>query len=109
MRTTIERHGIGRYVQMLGRREDVATLLLASDVLLLLSPVEGCPNALMEAQYLGVPVVSTASGGTCDTVLHGETGYLAGVHDGDQLAACLVELLTNDDRRQLFSAAGREF
>ena len=109
MREIIRREGMDGYVRLLGPRTDVERVFLASDVLLLTSTLEGCPNAVLEAQYLGVPVVATAGGGTTDAVIHGRTGYLAGVRDAPALAAHLTRLLTDADLRRRFAADAHAF
>jgi glycosyltransferase involved in cell wall biosynthesis len=72
-------------VRILGRREDVETLLLASDLFVLPSRYEGHPFALLEAMALGVPSVSSDAGGApeimrdrVDGLIHerGRTGEL---------------------------------
>ena len=59
--------------------------------------------ALLEAQAAGVPVVSRATRGVPDVVVHGRTGIL--VSDSGELADALRQLLTNAKKR---SALGRE-
>ena len=59
----VRERGLDRFLTLLGRREQVGEVLLASDAMLLTSKVEGCPNAVLESQYMGVPVVATRGGG----------------------------------------------
>ncbi len=105
----IKRQRMGRYVRLLGRCPDVGRVHMAGDVLLLTSTLEGCPNVVLEAQYLGTPVVATDGGGTRDALVHGRTGYLAGVEDAAQLAEYAVTLLQDMPRRQRVSDAARRF
>lgn len=105
----VRSRGMVDYVQLLGRRADVASLLLAADVALLTSRLEGCPNVSLEAQHLGVPMVATAVGGTPETILHGETGFLADANDADGLARHVAQILTDDVLRARLSAAGPSF
>ncbi len=53
----IARHGLGGAVVRLGRREDVAQVYAALDVLALPSLGEGFPNAVLEALACAVPCV----------------------------------------------------
>jgi glycosyltransferase involved in cell wall biosynthesis len=101
--------GMGEFVQLLGRRSDVATILLASDVNLLTSKLEGTPNIALETQYLGTPLVATAGGGTVDAVAHGVTGFLTDVGNVDALADHLTRVLTDDSLRYRLAAAGPGF
>ena len=54
----------------------VYSAIAVMDVLLLRSRVEGLPNVLVEAQALGVPVVTTRAGGAPEAIRHGVSGWL---------------------------------
>lgn len=69
---------------------------------------EGFGIVFAEAQAMGLPVASFASGGIPEAVEHGVTGLLAAERDVDQLAENIVTLLTNRSIWQRFSAAGQE-
>ena len=59
--TSSGQHGVS--AQLLGRREDVADLLRAADVLALSSVWEARALVVQEAMQVGLPVVATAVGG----------------------------------------------
>jgi glycosyltransferase involved in cell wall biosynthesis len=61
-----------------------------------------------EAQAMEKPVVSFATGGIGEAVLHGETGLLAPDRDWRMLARYLSLLLKNGDLRRKFGIAGRQ-
>jgi glycosyltransferase involved in cell wall biosynthesis len=109
VRDIVRQSGMDRFVRLLGRRSDVGTIFLASDASLLTSTLEGCPNVALESQYLGVPIVATAGGGTVDAVEHGVTGFLAGVSDAASLADSLTQVLLDESLRRRLSAAGPPF
>jgi colanic acid/amylovoran biosynthesis glycosyltransferase len=56
---------------------------------------EGLGMVFCEAQAMGVPVVSFASGGIPEAVLDGATGYLLPEHDEKSLAQKICTLLEN--------------
>lgn len=56
---------------------------------------EGFGMVFIEAQALGTPVVSFASGGVPEAVAHGVTGFLAPERDWRQLAKHIVDLFQN--------------
>lgn len=53
------------------------------------------------------PIVATATGGTAELVVDGETGLLFAPHDADALAGHLARLAGNADLRRALGAAGR--
>jgi glycosyltransferase involved in cell wall biosynthesis len=83
-------------VQFVGERKDVGEVIQCYDAFLLTSVIEGMPNAVMESQLLGVPVVATSAGGTVDLIRDAETGLLAPIGDYQALASCIVRLFTED-------------
>lgn len=57
---------------------------------------EGFGIVFIEAQALGTPVVSFATGGIPEAVAHGTTGFLAPEHNWRQLAIHILDLFRND-------------
>ncbi|MEM1255655.1 MAG: glycosyltransferase [Cyanobacteria bacterium P01_H01_bin.21] len=66
----------------------------------------GMPIA--EAMTLGLPVIATRAGAIPELVEHGETGLLVERGDSDALAAAIVELLSDRERRQHMGQAGQQ-
>jgi glycosyltransferase involved in cell wall biosynthesis len=81
----------------------------AMDVLFLSSVFEGSPNVLIEAQALGLPVVTTPAGGAIETVDDGVTGWV--VRDGTARSAAdrIVQLAQRPDVLALAAAAAPQF
>jgi len=69
--------------------------------------MDGCPFVFFEAQAMGLPVVSFASGGTPEAVIHGETGLLAAEGDTAGLGAMLTRIWNDGAEWTRLSAAGR--
>ena len=86
---------------------DRASVFCAPSVRTVSGEEEGFGMVFAEAQAIGTPVVSFASGGIVEAVQHGETGFLAPECDWHSLAKYLSTLLENDDLRRKFGAAGR--
>jgi L-malate glycosyltransferase len=99
------RLGLGDRLLLLGHRPDAVRVMAACDLFVLASLYEGLGVAVMEALALGLPVVATAVGGVPEVVEHGREGLL--VHPGRprELAAALVSLLTDTQRRQQMAQA----
>jgi phosphatidylinositol alpha-1,6-mannosyltransferase len=59
--------------------------------------IEGFGMVFLEASAAGKPVLGGRSGGTADSIRHGETGYLVDPEDVEELVARLRTLLVNKD------------
>jgi glycosyltransferase involved in cell wall biosynthesis len=68
---------------------------------------EGLPNVVLEAQAMGLPVVSTYHAGIPEAIIHGETGFLTPEKDIKGLAEYSLQLLDNLELWQQFSQRGR--
>jgi FkbM family methyltransferase len=92
-----------------GRR--VAELAPAFDVFWCTSEprAEGVPTAVMEAMSLGLPVVSTETGGIRDIVRDDETGFVVAPFDSDALARTTEAVLQEPGKVEALGVAGRAF
>jgi glycosyltransferase involved in cell wall biosynthesis len=88
-------------------RPPPARQLRSLDLFVLPSSWEGLPIAILEAQACGVPQVATDVGGSAEAVADGETGLLCPPRDPAALADRIVELLSDDRRREAMAAASR--
>jgi len=92
-------------VRWLGFRDDVPSLLAASDIVVLPSREEGFPNTLLEAMALGVPVIGTPVDGIPELVVDNVSGLLVPVGDEAALAGALARLLDDAELRRTMGAA----
>jgi glycosyltransferase involved in cell wall biosynthesis len=104
------RAGMSSRIELTGdlAHADVLRLLCRIDVLVMTSLWEGLPALLLEAMYVGVPVVSVPVGGVPEIIEHGQTGLLAGGNEADQLAALVQQLHDNPTEREALAAAGQK-
>lgn len=86
--------------------ENVANYLAAADLFATASVTEVHPLTVIEAMASGLPVVAISSPGIVDTVESGKTGLLTTKPAGG-LAAALVGLASNPERRQQMAHAAR--
>jgi glycosyltransferase involved in cell wall biosynthesis len=100
--------GVADRVRFLGRRDDVPALLAGADALVLPSWIEGLPLVVLEAMAAGVPVVATSVGGTPETVVEGETGFLVPPRDVSALAHAIDALLRDPELARRLGEAGRK-
>jgi glycosyltransferase involved in cell wall biosynthesis len=93
----IKRARLGDVVRILDHCPDMAAAYKLSDVVVSASTrPEAFGRIVAEAQAMGRPVVATDHGGTLETVIRDETGWLVPPGDPDALAAALDEALSLD-------------
>lgn len=92
LKKLIDQHGVGKFMHLLGRRDDMPRLMASLDVLASASSFgEAFPNVLGEAMACGVPCVVTDVGDSADIV--GETGRVVQSGDMEGLARHIQEVL----------------
>lgn len=94
-------------VHALGSRDDIYDLLASADVLVLTSPTEGFPNAVLEAMALGVPPVTTKVGECPILIDDGQDGFLFDHGDDETGARHVLALLEDPARRVAMGARAR--
>lgn len=94
-------------VHCTGMVDDAAPYYRAMDVLALPTWREGFPNAVLEAQASGVPVVTTLSTGSRDSVVPEVTGLLIPPGYPEAIAEAALKLLRNPARRKTMGGAAR--
>ena len=99
--------GIQDDVFFIGRCDNVADLLFASDVGVLSSKAEGFANAILEYMAAGLPVVATDVGGAREAIAEGETGYTVVSGDDERMAARIIELLNEPKRARAMGERGK--
>jgi glycosyltransferase involved in cell wall biosynthesis len=98
---------IRRRVYAPGHVEGVSDLYALADVFVYVSYLDGYPNAVLEAQTAGLPVVANAIHGMCDQITDGDTGFLVEDEPG-QLRDRVASLLDDEEKRRRMGARGRE-
>jgi L-malate glycosyltransferase len=107
LKNTAKELGIAESVVMTGARKDVALLMQSLDLLVVNSKVEPFGLVALEAMACGVPVLSTASGGTAELIRHDENGWLVPVGDEAALAMAMINLVENPSRLKRLADQGR--
>ena len=106
-RAAVEERGMGANVELAGWMDQPslvdqyrrAHLFLHPSELTAESDQEGVPNAMLEAMASGLPVVATTHGGIPEAVTSGRDGILVPEKSPNELAAAILELLTDDSKR----------
>jgi glycosyltransferase involved in cell wall biosynthesis len=102
LETLIVARGLGGIVRLIERAEDLPAAYMLSDVVVSASTQpEAFGRVLVEAQALGRPVIGTDHGGSRETVLQGETGWLTPPGDADALAEAIDQAVGLTARQRL--------
>lgn len=99
--------GLGTSLRLLGALRDPWSSLRAADLTLLVSSAEGLPNVVLESQACGIPVVVTRVGGAPEAIEEGESGVSCPPDDLEGLAAAVVALARDPERRAAMGVRGR--
>jgi L-malate glycosyltransferase len=100
--------GIESSVRFLGLRNDVESILQATDVFVLCSLwQEAFAFSLLEAMASGCPIVASRIGAIPESVLDGTTGFLVEPGNAEQTASAISRLLEDSSLRERMSQAAR--
>tara|TARA_R110002110_G_scaffold415858_2_gene658598 strand:- start:37294 stop:38436 length:1143 start_codon:yes stop_codon:yes gene_type:complete len=94
-----KRLGVDEYINFLGNRNDVAELLLESDIFVLPSVIEGVSNTILEAMSCGLPIVASNVGGNPELVIDQRTGFLFESKNSVALAQALGKYFLDENMR----------
>lgn len=107
-REVLEARCDGRYIQWLGLRTDMRSILEQSHIMAFPSYYrEGLPKSLIEACAIGRPIVTTDSIGCRDAVDDGVNGFLVPPRDSMALAEKLRLLIDDKALRERMGRASR--
>lgn len=101
----------GTRITLLGQVENATVLALMARATAFFFPsrwAEPLSRTPIEAQMMGCPVVATATGGTAETVIDGETGFLTAPDDVAGMSAHLTALATDNALWQRMSTAAQQ-
>jgi glycosyltransferase involved in cell wall biosynthesis len=85
-----------------GKVRETNHILPIADLFLLPSETESFGLAALEAMAVGVPVISSNTGGIPEVNEHGFSGYISNVGETEIMANYALDLLTNDEKLNQF-------
>jgi len=116
LESLIRELGIEKYVKLLGEfpQDEILNLYKDASIVVLPSVIaddgdqEGIPVVLMEAQAVGLPIISTFHSGIPEVVIDGESGFLVPERDINAISAKLDYLIRHPDRWGSMGRYGRK-
>ncbi len=104
----IAQHGIEAQTILEGSSNDMASAYAESSIYVMTSHFEGLPMVLIEAQTMGLPVVSYACpSGPKDIIQDGVNGFLVAPYNQEAFAERLDKLISDTDLRVRMGEEGR--
>jgi len=107
LESSVRARGLTGCVFFLGYRRDWMNWMDLTDIVALPSLYEGMPLVPIEAAAMGKPVLATAVDGTCEVVVHGQTGLLVSPACPGEFAEALITLLENPEQRRTLAEGGQ--
>lgn len=87
-------------IHFLGFRKDIPKLLKISDLSVSSSRQEGLPVNIMEAMYVGLPIVASDCRGNRDLVKNGENGYIVPLDASETFIDRIKIIKKNYDKKK---------
>lgn len=104
----VKTSNLERHIHFAGFREDVQSLLVASDLFCMPSLSEGLPYALLEACACRLPLLVTQVGGMAEFLKHGETALMVPPQNAETLSKGLLTIIEYPRRAKAMGNAAFE-
>lgn len=108
LKAIAEKMGIQQRVIFKGFMDNPYPLVSTADLFVSASDNEGISNSLLEAMYMGIPVVTTPAGGSQEVVKDRENGFLIRYGDQKQLSALMFEIYKNSNLSDRIGVRGKK-
>jgi glycosyltransferase involved in cell wall biosynthesis len=96
-------------IRFLGYQTEIAQYLSAADLLLLTSDTEGIPAVVLEAGFMGKPVIASRVGGLPECVQDTKTGFLVEPSDDQAFVNAVLQLCRNPQQRITMAQCAQEW
>lgn len=97
-----------RATVFMGKRKERLKMLAECDALVHASLTESFPNAVLEAQALGIPVAASRGGGIPEIIRDGENGWLFDPNNPEEMAEAIRLILFDREKALKAAALGQE-
>lgn len=105
-----KKNNVSDYVKFLGfvEEKEKYNIMESSNIFILPSYAEGLPIAILEAMYVGLPVISTSVGSIPEVIKNDYNGYLIEPGDFRSLADRIIHLSSNKRLREKIGNNNKE-
>lgn len=86
-----------KQIHFLGYRKDIPKLLKISNLAVSTATQEGLPVNIMEAMYVGLPIVATDCRGNRDLVKDNNNGFIIEKNDSNNFVRSILNIYTTDE------------
>lgn len=108
LRALAESLDINSSVEFVPHTNDMESIYKEASIFVCSSRFEGFPLVVLEARSLGLPVVSFDCGGPSEIIRHGIDGLIVEKENIDELAVAILDLISNESKRNAFGVFGYE-
>jgi glycosyltransferase involved in cell wall biosynthesis len=108
LQSQVKASNLENYVHFAGFREDISSLLAASDLFCMPSLSEGLPYALLEACACRLPVLVTQVGGMAEFLKQGETAVMVSPQNAETLSKGLLSMIEDPRKAKAMGDAAFE-
>lgn len=102
----IRKENLQNNILLLGKRDDIAKLLSITDIYLASSLREGLPVNIMEAMYMGLPIIATDNRGHRELIKNNVNGFLT--KNENEIEEKIKRLVSNQILRNRFIKNGKK-
>ena len=95
--------GLRKKIIFLGEQKNVEAIMNICDIGVLASFTEGISNSIIELMALSKPVIATGVGGTKEIIENNNNGFLLSAKAPLKLAETIINLLKDDNLREVIS------
>lgn len=100
--------GLEKQVHFLGYRKDIPKLLKISNLAISSANQEGLPVNIMEAMYVGLPIVASDCRGNRDLIQDNVNGYLVSLEDNERFSKSIENMYNDTSKSEEFGNKSKE-
>ena len=105
----IERFHLQSSVYLIGERDDILSCMKGLDIYIHSSKEEGLGTSVIDAMYIGLPIISTQAGGLKTLIQDNKTGKTFAIGDASGAVSALHYLLYRPQKAKALGDSAKDF